>query len=97
MNDAYNSEPPHQSHSDTSIAAAEEIKPSVGRLQGVVLDSIKMAWATDEELTKRTGIPPNTLRPRRRELQLKGLIRDSGFRRYTQSGRRAVVWEAIEQ
>jgi hypothetical protein len=39
---------------------------------------------------------PNTERPRRRELQLNGLVRDSGERRLNRSGRRAVVWEATE-
>ena len=85
--------PPAQAHSDTSTAAAEEIAPKAVRLRGVVLAFIKGAGgATDEEISTGTGLPPNTSRPRRVELVDMGLVRDSGTRRKTASGRSAVVW-----
>jgi hypothetical protein len=86
-------DPPYQRHSDTSKAAAEKIKPVLGRLQQLVFISIESWPATDEELCLRLPISANTVRPRRRELQQMGLIRDSGRRRPTISGRYAVVWE----
>lgn len=91
----FDGRPPAQRHSVTSVLASEEIEPSVGRLQALVLAELKERGpGTDEELIDRTGLSPNTLRPRRRELQLKGLIRDSGSTRQTRSGRSAVLWEA---
>jgi hypothetical protein len=48
---------------------------------------------TDEEVMASTDMEGNTLRPRRRELQLSGYIVDSGERRKTQSGRTATVWK----
>jgi hypothetical protein len=47
---------------------------------------------TDEEMQKRIPMRENTQRPRRRELQLWGLVVDSGTTRATGSGRQAVVW-----
>lgn len=90
----YGGVPPAVSHSDTSNKAAEEIKPSVSRLQEVVLSALHKSrfGETDESLSWITGLPPNTLRPRRRELQLMGKIKDSGERRRCKSGRSAVVW-----
>jgi hypothetical protein len=47
---------------------------------------------TDEEITTRTGLAPNSVRPRRVELVARGLVKDSGMRRPTVSGRQATVW-----
>jgi len=92
--DLFGGAPPSVKHSATSVSAAEEIEPSVGRLQALVLAELKTNGpGTDEELMERTGLAPNTLRPRRRELQLKGLVGDSGRRKPTKSGRAAVLWE----
>jgi DNA-binding HxlR family transcriptional regulator len=94
--DLFDGIPPHQRHSETSRQAAEEIEQSVGRLQALVLAELKTnGRGTDEELMARTGLAPNTLRPRRRELQLKGLVRKSGEERLTRAGRWAVAWEVV--
>lgn len=95
-------EAPHQRHSATSLAAAEAIQPRLNELQRIVRAAIQMGannprdsdGATDEEISRFTGLPGNTVRPRRRELQLAGLIRDSDRTRATASGRQAVVWIA---
>jgi len=86
--------PPAQRHSATSIAAAESIKPQQSRLHKLVLEKLAKSrfGETDESLMQLTGLPANTLRPRRRELQLKGKIKDSGQTRATVSGRQATVW-----
>lgn len=94
--DLFNGRPPAQKHSVTSRQAAEAIKQAVPRLQAVVLaDLAANGPGTDEELLARTGLAPNTLRPRRVELVLKGLVRDSGRTRPTKSGRSAVLWEVV--
>ena len=83
----------HQKHSPTSLAAAESIKPRVGPMHRLVLEHLSFfAGATDEELQGDLDMLANTQRPRRRELQLWGLIVDSGKTRATRSGRQAVVW-----
>lgn len=89
-------EAPHQRHSATSLAAAEATQPKLNELQQHVLATIRFnIGCTDEEIGTWTGLPGNTVRPRRRELQLAGLIRDSGRTRATASGRQAVVWIAV--
>ena len=94
--DLFDGVPPHQRHSETSRQAADEISPSVGRLQAVVLAELKTnGRGTDEELMERTGLAANTLRPRRRELELKGLVRNSGEQRLTRAGKWAVAWEVV--
>jgi hypothetical protein len=88
---------PH-SGGETSRAAAAAIRPDAGRLRQLVLQAIVergTIGATDEEIQNALGLPGNTQRPRRRELEQVGLIRDSGQRRPTSSGRRAIVWVAI--
>ena len=93
------SSPPCQAHSATSRAAAEEIADRTATLRAKVLAHVRAcgeAGATDEEMQAALPMPANTQRPRRRELQLAGLIKDSGRMRRTASGRRAVVWVAME-
>lgn len=90
---------PFQSHSETSIDAARSIRSDTGRLRAMVLDYIRNAstpyGATDEEIQRVLGMNPSTERPRRVELVNLGLVRDSGYKRKTSSGRLAVVWCAV--
>lgn len=90
----YGGDAPSQSHSPTSIEAAEKIKKKIGPLHNTILSwlDIFSDGQTDEELCTRMGLDGNTLRPRRRELQLLEKIKDSGTTRPTKSGRSAVVW-----
>jgi len=97
--DHYNGAPPHQAHSDTSRAAAEHIESDAAGLRRIVLATIRAAGghgATDEEVQDRCGMPGNTQRPRRRELEQSGLVRDSGLRRRNRSRLKAVVWIAVD-
>ena len=91
-------DPPAQQHSETSVAAAESIRPDANRLRAVVLDAIRRAGAdgmTDEEGIAATGIVASTYRPRRVENVQAGKVIDSGKTRKTASGRNAVVWVAV--
>ena len=90
---------PYQPHSDTSrAAAASQPRADLAARQRQVLAAIAVGWAsgrpgmTDEEITTRTGLAPNSVRPRRVELVARGLVKDSGMRRPTVSGRQATVW-----
>jgi hypothetical protein len=89
---------PFQPHSATSRWAADAISKSIGPLHKRVLASLKAAsrhGLTDEELCLHLDLSGNTLRPRRRELELKGLVKSSGRRRPAMSGRSAVVWVLV--
>jgi hypothetical protein len=90
----YNDFPPHVSR-ETSFEAALSMEESAPTLRAKVLTAVRESgmWGfTDEELQEHLAMPPNTQRPRRRELELKGLVVNSGMRRRTRSGRNAVVW-----
>ena len=90
----YGGQPPHQRHSSTSKIAARSIRHRIGPLHLRILDYLKRhpLGACDERLGRELDMPMNTLRPRRRELQLMGRIKDSGRTELTLSGRPAVIW-----
>jgi hypothetical protein len=94
----YYGQPPHEADSDTSEQAAQDIRPHAGRLRSLVLSAIRDAGrrgCTDEELEDRLRLPHQTVSARRRELVLRGWVRDSGARRRNpRSGRSAAVWVA---
>ncbi len=95
MTNPYHGKPPSQRHSPTSREAADQIESQLNKLQQEVLSFLQGRGeygATDEEIQKALDMAQNTERPRRRELQLKDLVCDSGHKRLTSSGRRAVVW-----
>lgn len=90
-----NFDAPAVAHSTTSRAAAEAIQPSAETLRGKVLAYLReTGGATDEQGIEATGMGGSTWRPRRVELVVRGLVRDSGKTRLTRSGRKAVVWVA---
>lgn len=89
---------PFQAHSETSREAAESIVPKMRKDQARVLDYLRQhpEGATDEEMQDELEMNPSTQRPRRIELVQRGSARDSGEKRNTHSGRRAVIWMATE-
>lgn len=85
--------PPSVKGSKTSYLAAEKIKRSVNTLRLKVFHYIVMNGpVTDEEIQEGLELGGNCERPRRRELQLRGMIEDSGEQGITKSGRKAVRW-----
>lgn len=76
------------------MAAAKQIKKRIGPLHARVISFLQYHYrgATDEEMQAGIPMAANTQRPRRRELQLMGIIVDSGRVKLTESGREAVVW-----
>jgi hypothetical protein len=83
---------------DTSIEAANDLAPKVGRLQRMALEAIRASGCqglSAEELMGVMGMERWSVQPRTSELKRKGLIRDSGLRRYNASGKRAIVWITV--
>lgn len=86
---------PHVAGSDTSRAAAESMEPHAGTLEAKVLIAIRAAGDeghTDDELEQVLGLSHQTTSARRRALVIRCLVKDSGERRPTRSGRGATVW-----
>jgi hypothetical protein len=90
---------PYVKSSDTSRDAAESMRPHVTYVERQVLGFIVRAGpfrgATCDEIECASGIHHQTASARLRGLFLKGLIKDSGARRPTRSGRAARVYVAI--
>lgn len=83
---------------DTSITAANDLAPRLGRLQWLTLWSIREAGETgrtSDEIAIALSIDPRSIQPRTTELCRKGMIRDSGRRRLNVTGKAAIVWVAV--
>lgn len=88
---------PYQRHSQTSRNAASSAEPTAGTKRAQALAYLRSqgaVGATDEEMQAHIPMNPNTQRPRRVELVMAGLVKDSGRCRRTQGGDLAVVWVA---
>ena len=92
----YGGTPPHQ-ESETSLAAAEAIRPKAGskRLEVLQLLEFKGPYgATDEEIALALGKDRSCTIPRRRELEIGGWVVDSGMTRLTRCKHKSIVWVA---
>ena len=85
--------PPHQSHSDTSVAAAVAKIPTFSGERLKVLRELSVYSMTDEEGQHYLGMSGNSYRPARVQLMDAGLVEDSQERRKTGANRLAVVWQ----
>jgi hypothetical protein len=84
---------PYVKGSDTSRAAADSMKPHVSFIERDVLDYVTiMEGATCDEIENGLELAHQTASARIKGLADKGLIRDSGARRKTRSGRAARVY-----
>lgn len=84
--------------SQTSFRAAVEIQPVAGTMRFAVLEYIRSRGeygATDDEIEVALEMRHQTASARRRELELKNLVADSGEMRATRSGRKAAIWVAV--
>ena len=90
---------PPSVNTDTSRQAAAEIAPRVpamhARILGV-LSGCGETGATCEEMEDYLTLRHQTCGPRLKELAVSGAIVDTGMRRRTRSGRKAIVWLAKE-
>lgn len=88
---------PYVKGSDTSRAAADSMVPYVGKIQAEVRDFVIDAGprgATCDEAEELLGYSHQTASARFRDLVLANVIKDSGARRKTRSGRAARVYIA---
>ena len=95
---AYPDAPGHR-NVETSIAAAADIAPKLGRLQRMAEETIRAAGpygATADELAAQLNLDRWSIQPRTTELKRKGLVVDSAMRRRNCTGKAAIVWVAPE-
>lgn len=92
----FNGRPPFVEGSDTSEAAADSIARDASSLRSQVMSAIadSIDGLTCDEVEATLVLRHQTASARVRELALLERIVDSGRRRPTRSGRRAVVWVA---
>lgn len=78
---------------DTSVAAAEAVRPKAGFVRLLVLEALKTRPMTSIEIAGYIGLPYESTQPRTSELAAKGLIVDSGLRGKSRDpSKTAVVW-----
>ncbi len=89
---------------DTSIEAAKKVKLAMNESRRNVLRMFeKVPSMTDEDLVSYyavTELPkqsPSSLRSRRAELALMGLVFDSGVRRKNKLGNKCIVWTTVRK
>ena len=80
---------------DTSRAAAEDMELKAATIRDAVLAQLKWMPMTTDETAKRLGIDKLAVRPRFSELRETGKIFDTGYRRYNESGKLAIVWDVV--
>jgi hypothetical protein len=83
----------------TSVEAADLIAPFSSRLRQLVYRTLweHPGGLTVDELCAMVGYPRYSLQPRFTELKHASLIRDTGRRRFNQSGARAIVWATVAE
>lgn len=83
---------------DTSHAAAASVD-NMSKTRLAILDVLRTWGPTDDEMIRKLVLTrigrgtPSGIRTRRSELVALGLVRDSGKRAETVTGRQAVLWE----
>ncbi|MFY9350509.1 MAG: hypothetical protein WBL20_19250 [Sphingobium sp.] len=81
---------------DTSFEAAEQVAPRAPILRARCLEVLEHSnGLTADEVAGRLGLSILSVRPRITELARDGKVRDSGARRNNVSGKRAIVWMAV--
>lgn len=84
---------------NTSAAAYARLAPISSFYRALVLKTLfsHPAGLTVDEVCAIADYPRYSLQPRFSELLKKGLIRDTGKRRFNVSGARAIVWATTIQ
>lgn len=105
-NETYPNVPGFKGSADTGREAAADMKEHCGRLQRMALRAIREAGQvredgtgglTADELAAKLEMDRWSIQPRTSELRRKHLIDDSGHRRRNVTGKRAVVWVAVDR
>ena len=81
---------------DTSRDAADAAAVTAPQLRARALAVVERSnGLTADEVAGRLGLSILSIRPRLTELSRLGKVRDSGARRKNASGKRAIVWAAV--
>ena len=80
-------------YTKTSQDALATIKPKIKTKREQVYDLLKVNPLTNYEIADELEIPLSSVCGRIRELQILNLVEDSGLRRETKYGKRAIVWK----
>ena len=80
----------------TSFGAAESVRVMASTIREDVYLAIKKTPRACFEVEDAIGMTHQTVSARITELKIARRILDSGYRRVTPSGRKAIVWEAVE-
>lgn len=80
---------------ETSLEAYEEIKPTLGEKQRMVLSLLEKTIKpmTNSEIARALGWSINRVTPRVFELREKGVVAEAGKRPCTITGRNALTWK----
>ena len=82
----------------TSHQAAFEFDPAVTKIEKRILDQLRglgRGGMTTHALAAALGLELVTVSPRTKPRVEKGLVRDSGRRADSPSGRRRIIWEMV--
>ena len=91
---------PYTPDSDTSREAAESVAEVAGKIRRQVYNYIVSCGddgTTDDAAEQALDLKHTTYTARRGELVKQGLVRDSGDRSKTRSGRNAALWVAVPE
>jgi predicted transcriptional regulator len=84
---------PYVRGSDTSRDAAESMRPHVSHIEGEIMVILRaLGGCTCDEIEAETNLAHQTASARLKGLRDKGLIKFSGAKRPTRSGRAAMVY-----
>ena len=87
---------PAHNFTDTSKSAWVNKKDKLTKREQVY-EYIKFQDSTNYEIARELEMPLSSVCARVRELQLLGLVEDSGIRRETPYGKTAIVWQKKDQ
>lgn len=81
---------------DTSISAYNDVKPTIGKKQQLVLDTIKKAKrpVNNQEIASHLALPINTITPRTNELLSLDKVELAFKAVYPPTGRKVCYWKS---
>ena len=87
---------PAYNYTDTSKSAFNSKKDKLTKREQVY-ELLKLNPLSNYQIAEELEMPLSSVCARSRELQLLGLIEDSGIRRETPYGKTAIVWQRSDQ
>lgn len=93
---SYPNTPGYQA-TDTSKAAADQVKPKATWVRARVIDALaRQGPLTTMQIAEAVGLPYEAVQPRTSEARAQGLIEDSGIRGISRDPqKKAIVWRIV--